>query len=200
MRPRSKLSTRVLRGAPATSASSAASEVTASDLFRAAGDQAMRRRAIAREDRGALEHVLELADVAGPIVDLEVSHRVFVDTFGVDAELRRERVEERIDEKRDVVAPFAKRRNLDREDTSRKRGRAEPIRLHLGRQITVRGGDHAHVDRNWDACRRRARLRAPGAREKLRLRLGWQLTDFVEEDRSALCELRSVRACVAPLR
>ena len=67
-------------------------------------------------DDGALDGVLQLADVAGPVVIHQQPERAFGDLADVLAELVGEALEEMSGEQRDVLAALAQRRDADLDD------------------------------------------------------------------------------------
>ena len=77
-------------------------------------------RGAGREDDGALEDVLQLADVARPRVRHQPAQGGRVDPVKPPGDPRRELVEEVLRQERDILRPLAERRELDRED-------AEPV-------------------------------------------------------------------------
>ncbi|MBA3394951.1 MAG: sigma 54-interacting transcriptional regulator, partial [Deltaproteobacteria bacterium] len=93
----------------------------------------------------ALDHVDELADIAGPRVGLQGGHRL----AGQPADLRDvvqtvvlTVVEEVLHEERDVIAPLAQRRQVQAHDAEPvEQVLAEPARLDLVLEVAVRGGD-----------------------------------------------------------
>ncbi len=112
----------------------------------AAGDP--RARWVAgRHDDEPLDHVAELAHVARPVVRHEGAHGLAGERLGALPVLRRERLQEVLDQERDVLSPAPERRHLHRDDV-------QPVEevlaeAALGDQIgqrLVRGGDHPHVD------------------------------------------------------
>ena len=142
----------------------------------------------------ALQHepfgdVLELADVARPVVFRQVRHR-----FGADLRERTpvrvgERPEEVADEQRHVLAAIPERRHFDVHDV-------EPVIQVfpeiLGgdgvEQAPMRGRDDAHVERRHPRIRAHA-LNFAGLQEAKQHRLHAQahFADFVHENCSAVC-------------
>src|SRR5262245_6847437 len=105
------------------------------------------RLAVARERGGAFDLVAKLTDVAGPVVAHEGFERCWMDAGKTPAVPLASGLHEALDEQRDVLAPGAQRRELDRE-------RDEPVVQvltkaapdDLGREVPVGCGDDAHVD------------------------------------------------------
>src|SRR5690349_20265666 len=99
----------------------------------------------AEHDR-ALEHVLELADVAGPVVSLEDRESLRRDPPNVLAEILAELLQEMRDEQRNVLASLAQRRQVDREhvQTIEEVLSHHPV-SHRGLEVAIRRRDEAHV-------------------------------------------------------
>src|SRR6185436_5967409 len=134
-------------------------------------------------DHGPLDHVPELANVAGPGVALERREAHLRDGLDALVERLRELVDEGPDEDRDVLDPLAQWWNLDGEDI-------EAVEEILAEgpvgdgfpEVAVGGGDHAHVDS--DGANAPQSLHGPVLEhsEQLGLGLERQVPDFVEED------------------
>ena len=67
----------------------------------------------AGEDRGARQHALELADVAGPAMLLQLPRRLIVDAADVAIQLGVDGADEVPDQQRQIVAPLAQRRQVN---------------------------------------------------------------------------------------
>ena len=144
-----------------------------------------------RQHHRALDRILQLAHVAGPVVRDQQLHRVgreAVDRLGV---LLRIALEEELRERRNVAPAIAQRRHLERDHVQPViQIFAEPAFRHLLRQVAIRRRDHPHVDAN--------RLRAAHALELVLLQKPQQLdlarrrdlADLVEEQRSAIRQLK----------
>ena len=91
-----------------------------------------------RQDDGALDGVLELADVAGPVVLLQRRQHAVVDAVDPPAGTLGVLPDEVLDQRRDVFAPIAQRRDLDRNDVEP----VEQVVLELGlRRPSAAGRD-----------------------------------------------------------
>ena len=138
------------------------------------------------EDHGVLDDVVELAHVALPRQRHEELQGRAVDALEVLLQLAVVHRHEVLDERRDVLAALAQRRNLDAEDVEPVvEIVAERALCHDLREVAVGGGDDAHVD--LDRRRRADRqdlLRFDGA-QQLHLQVERQIADLVEEDRAA---------------
>ena len=125
------------------------------------------QRGASREDGGALEDVLQLADVARPRVRHQPAECRRVDAVKPPGDPRRELVEEVLRQQRNILGPLAERRELDRED-------AEPVvQVFAERlladgllEVAVGGGDDPDVDLSGATCRRPGRTRAPARTRK----------------------------------
>ena len=73
-------------------------------------------RAAVGEQHRSLEHVLELADVARPVVAHQHLQRFRVDAFDLLLQLAREPAHEELGQRRDVFLAVAQRRHVDRDD------------------------------------------------------------------------------------
>ena len=109
------------------------------------------------EDQHALDHVLQFAHVAGPVVLLEGFERLFADLHARAAVLAAELGEEFADQERDVLLALAQRRHEERNDVEAVEEVFAEVALgDLLFEILVGGGDEADVDAHAAACRRPA--------------------------------------------
>src|SRR5262245_47988224 len=146
------------------------------------------------QDRGARQHVLELADVAGPAVLLQARERLGGDLGRIARLLAGEALcsaapagEDVRGEERDVVLALAQRRDLDRYDReapvevlAELAARDERLEVLVGR------GDHAHVDRDRAIAADRLDLALLQHAQQAVLHGGIDVADLVEEDRAAV--------------
>ena len=148
-------------------------------------------RGAGREDDGALEDVLQLADVARPgigdragacVSGLIPSNRLPI--------LRGELVEEELRQQRDVLRPLAERRELDREDAEAVvQVLAERLLADGLEQVAIGGGDDPDVDLHRRRAADPVELVLLQDAEQLGLGLERELADLVEEDRPAVGQL-----------
>src|SRR6266853_5497766 len=127
--------------------------------------RAVRRRALpAREPRlidherlappltqhdGTLDHVLELAHVARPVVGREPLHGLLLDIADGLPRLLCEAVDKVFDQDGNVLGAFPERRQTDGENVQAvEQILPERAALHRGLEIAVRRREHAHVHRN----------------------------------------------------
>ena len=148
------------------------------------------RPSLAERDR-ALDDVLELADVARPVIRHQPPQPLLRHRRRAASELGRQLLQEVLHEERDVVATFAQRRQLDR-------NHVQPVVEILAkrsfghhlREIRVRRGDDADVDLD--------RVRVADAFELALLKHAQQLGSAAPGSSS---RLRRGRACpCAPAR
>src|SRR5256885_349661 len=99
-----------------------------------------------RQHHAALDHVLELTDVARPRVTLQPPERLVGEAFESPVVLGRIEAQEVLGEHADVLAALAQRRHGDRDDVEPiEEVLAEaPVPHHLG-QVLIGGGDDANV-------------------------------------------------------
>src|SRR5262249_44472985 len=147
-------------------------------------------RVVIAEDRRALDAVLQLTDVAWPVVRAERGARGVADPQRLLAELAREALHEKVSERVDVFFSRTQGRNRHGEDIHAKEEVfAKASALHVVGEIAIRRADHAHVDID----RRRAADPLEAAllqnAQKLRLHGGAEVADLVEENRAGVGEL-----------
>ena len=98
------------------------------------------------EDDGALQDILQLADVAWPVIGGEELHRFGRDVADLPAELAGFSRDDVGGQERDVLRPLAQRRHVDRENGQAVvEVAAEAALAHGLRQVAVAGRDDAHV-------------------------------------------------------
>src|SRR6266566_2910658 len=98
---------------------------------------------------GALDHVLELAHVARPVVGREPLQGLLLDIADGLPRLLCEAVDQVLDQDRNVVGAFAQRRQADGEDVQPiEQILPEPAALHRGLEIAVARREHTHVHHN----------------------------------------------------
>src|SRR5450759_3631337 len=128
-----------------------------------------------REHHGALDGVLELADVARPVGGLERFQHARLDAVDPLARALRVLADEMIDQQRDVVAPLAQRRDVDGDHVQAiVQIFLEPAVAHHLPDVPVGGGDDAHVD--LVAALRAERLELPLLQDAQQLRLAVSYT------------------------
>ena len=104
------------------------------------------QRAAARNDAGAFDDIPQFADVAGPMIILELGDACARESRLGTAQFSDRRFNEMFRQQRDIFHPFAQRRNLDGKHV-------EPIvkvfakasRRHGLFEIAIGRGNHSHV-------------------------------------------------------
>src|SRR5580658_3926027 len=148
---------------------------------------------IAEED-GALDDVLELADVARPGVGREDVEGLRLDTRHVLLEALVELAEKVLDEQRNVPGSLAQRRQPDGDDVEAiVEVLTEDARADEFLQVAVGCGHEAHVDVDGLDTADALELALLQRAEKLDLHLHRNLADLVEEEGAAVGELEASR-------
>src|SRR5262249_21233789 len=136
-----------------------------------------------REDRGALDHVLQLAHVARKAPPLEGLDGAGLEALGLEAVLLAERGQERFGERAQILDPLAERRALDREDVEPEiEVLAEAAEAHFFGDVLVGRGEHADVDVKHALAAEAADLARLKRAEDLGLRGEIHVADLVEEE------------------
>src|SRR5262249_48056772 len=139
------------------------------------------------EEHGALDHVLQLADVAAGAVPRERGERVGGDRRHralQDTAVLGEKV---LDQERDVAGPLVQRRQPDAEHTQPEvQVLAEAAALDLDGEVAVGGGDDPHVDPHRAGRTDRADLTLLQGAQEVYLDRRAGLRDLVEEERAAV--------------
>ena len=138
----------------------------------------------AAEHHDALDGVLELADVAGPLVVDERAQRLGRHLDGA-AVLHVELAQEVIDEHRDLLPTLAERRDADLDDVETVvEVLAELMDAHRGLEVAVGGGDQAHVGVDDLLAADAGELAVLQHVEQLGLQPQRHLADLVQEERA----------------
>jgi hypothetical protein len=137
------------------------------------------------EGEGRLDHVLELADVPGPLPRAQIRERLVLETLH-RATRGSVLAQEVVGEQRDVLPALTQRRDLDAYDVEAvEEVRAEAVLGHHGGEVAVRRGDDPDVEGHRRAGADRTHLLALQRPQELRLDGQRDLSDLVEEDRPA---------------
>src|SRR5262249_40325566 len=139
------------------------------------------------EDYRALNNVLQLANVARPLISLAEFHRALFDLTDALRHLLGKPLDEVFDENRNVLWPFAERRDIKGKDVQA----VEQIRPECAGgdgcwQIAVRGGNHANVYRDGSTASNSLDLAVLQYAQQRHLGIHRNLADFIEEDRSGM--------------
>src|SRR5437016_8552570 len=150
-----------------------------------------------RERDAAFERVRQLAHVAGPVIGAQPRERLLGDPGHRLAALTRRAPHQVIDEQRNVLAPLAQRRELERHHLQAiVEVLAEAPLLDGSRQLAVGRRDDAHVDGPPHRAAHRPYLVLLEDAQELRLERRRDVADLVQENRAAV-GLREVPGCVA---
>ena len=135
------------------------------------------------QDHHPLDHVLELADVAGPLVGLKELLELLRRDAPRPVVPARVAVDEELREVRDLVAPLAQRRHGDLDDLEPVvEILAELAPQHHLLEIAVGRRDHPDVDVDVLVAAELGELRVLEDVEQLGLQRRFHLADLVEED------------------
>ncbi len=153
------------------------------------------RPVLVAEYRGVLDHVGQLADVAGPDVRLQQLDCVLSKVQPAGTRLcRRNRVEQMLGHLGDVVQPVAQRRQ---EDLERVDAVHEVFAKFAGgdhlRQVAMRRAHDAHVDAHATCFRRRGESRGFPARAAAWPASPWAVRRFRPERSCRRWRLRTAR-------
>ena len=146
--------------------------------------------AAARENHGALEHVVQFADVARPIIAAQKGQGCFVHSLGNMSQLLCQRTLEGIDEQGDVIATLPEGRHVDGEhlEPVEEIG-AEALLQDLGFQIPVGRANDPYIDRDRPGASDTLDLSFLDDAQQLRLCVEGQLANLVEAEGSTVGEL-----------
>ena len=137
------------------------------------------------EDHRALDDVLQLADVAGPVIRAERGHGRLTDPAERLPDLARGLARAVLGEERDVLGPLPQRRHPDREHVEpEEEVGAEPPLAHRFLQVPVRGRYHAGVRPQRLAAAHPLELALLQHAQQGDLDRRRQLAHLVEEDRA----------------
>src|SRR5882762_8828898 len=140
-----------------------------------------------REDDRALDDVLKLADIPGPIVGSEPLERPCLDAPDFLASLLSKALDQILGQQRDVVGSVAERGDFDGNDIQPIVKVLAELALRDGAfQVAIARGQDADVHGDWLVASDPLELSFLQHPEQGGLGFGRQLADLVEEDRSAL--------------
>src|SRR5438093_570007 len=143
-----------------------------------------------REHEQALDQVLELAHVPGPVVAHEDVDRLGLEGLLPDAHVVRLLLPEAADQEQEVVAPLAQRGQVHGHhvETVVEVG-AERALLQAARRVAVGGRDDAHVDADRLGAAHAQELAVLEDAQQLGLRPWTHLADLVQEERALVGQL-----------
>ena len=137
-------------------------------------------------DNGAINRVLQLADIAGPLELRQVSHGLAANAGDEAIFFGAEPRQEVPQQMRDVFTPHPQRRDCQRQDVKAiEQILPEMPALHAIEQFAIGRGDDADVDLHRFTPADRLDGAFLQCAEQLHLRRQWQFRDFVEKQRAA---------------
>src|SRR5439155_23001119 len=146
------------------------------------------------QDHGTLDHVLQLPDVARPVVAFELLPLLHRYPWLGDAELARREGDEVRSEEWDITLPLPQRGKLDQKNAQTVvEILAEASRPDLGLEVPVRRRDHAHVDLARGVVAHALVLPLLQHAEEFGLKLDREVADLVEQDGTAVGQLEASR-------
>jgi len=145
-----------------------------------------------RQDDRPLNHILELANVSRPVMVLQHAHHRLRNRGHWLSQLRGKTLDEVRDQHRNVFGSFAQGRQRNRKHVQAiVEVSTEAVVADIVHQVAVCGGDDAHVDARGTAAAEPIELSLLEHSEEFRLELERKISDFVEEERSAVCQLEA---------
>src|SRR5262249_55547127 len=143
-----------------------------------------------RQDDGALQHILQLADVSGPAIRYQASHALLAHCFDPAAGARGKLVDQEPRQERDVLSAVAEWGEGDGKYAQAIVEIFPEVALGDGLlQVAVGGGDDPHVDPNGHAATNALELALLENPQELGLGRQRQLADLVEEQGPAVGQL-----------
>src|SRR5579863_865765 len=134
------------------------------------------------KSQGALDHVLEFADVAGPVVSEKASHCILGNRSDV-AVRRAEFFEEMIHQERNIALAFAQRRQFDLHDVqSEEKVLAKPSFADRRFQVAIRGRDDSRRNRNTVGRADRPYFLFLNRAQQFGLQIHRKISDFIQKE------------------
>src|SRR5262245_26587735 len=150
------------------------------------------------ENDGSLHDVLQLPDVAGPVVRPQKLQRRFVDTSDPLAHAAGVSMRKVLDEQGNVFRAFAQGGQLQRKDVQSVEEVCSELAPRDGLfQISIGRGDHSDVGADRTAASHALELAFLQDSQQRDLGLRRKLADFVQKDAPSVCELE---AALPPLQ
>ena len=149
---------------------------------------------VVRQDRRALDHVLQFADIAGPVVALQPARIAFdsrrPDFSSLASLIRKCWASSGMSSRRSRSGTRLDRKHVEPEIQVL----AKPAALHLLLEVAVGGGDHAHVDGAGALLADALEIALLQHAQQLALQLQRNFADLVEKQRAAVGELEAADA------
>jgi hypothetical protein len=146
------------------------------------------------EDDGALDGVLQFADIARPLVRSELAHGGLGNSRCGTIHSLGGLLHKMRGEGRDVVAALAKRREFNREDAQAiVKVLAEAACIDFMFQVAIGGGDDANVDLAATGIADTFQFLLLQDAQQLCLHREWYFGDFVEKQRAAVSQFEAAK-------
>src|SRR5262245_25283358 len=153
------------------------------------------------ENGRPLDHVLQFADVSGPIVVRQLRRLIHPQSQSRTTQAVRGQLHEMASEERYVVSPLAERWDVNREDTEPvEEVLPEPAGFHFPRQIAVGGRDEASVHAPRMVLADALDAAVLRGAEQLGLEVDRDLAYLVQEQRSTIGQLKASHAVLGRSR
>src|ERR1017187_6862306 len=145
-------------------------------------------------DQAAFDHVLQLADIAGPVIRHQLGDPGIGDVAHAVARIRPQLGDEVLRQKRNILFALAQRRNVHGHHVEAViEVLAKGALLKRGAQILVGGGHHAHVDMAGDVAAQALELALLQHAQQFHLDGRGHVADFIQEDRAGIGLLELAR-------
>ena len=157
-----------------------------------------REQQVVGHQGGLLQHVAQLADVAGPAMARQQLERIGVEALVRQAAAPRDVVGQRLDQRLEVAHALAQRGQADGQHVEAVvQVGTEGARGHHRGQLAAGGRDDAHVDALHVVAAERLHLLLLQHAQQLGLQGARHVADLVEEQRAAVGELELAVAALA---
>src|SRR6202041_1549176 len=146
-------------------------------------------------DYGSLDNVLQFANVTRPRIRLKQFQTLFVYPADGFSCFSRKRVDEVLDQHRNVFSSFPQRRHLDRKNVKPVKEVAPKCASSDSRlQVTIRGSNHPNISSDGSSSTDALEFMFLQNPQQSDLGLGRKLSDFIEEDRASFGQLKAPQA------
>ena len=153
------------------------------------------------ENHRPLDDVLQLTNVARPVVGEQQVQRLLVNRAEMSPHPRGVPLHEVLNQHRDVVFSGSKRRHVDRKDIQPiKQVSPETANPDRGVQITIRGRYETNVDTDRLGASHALEFTFLEHPQERYLGLRQEFTDFIEENRAAICQLKTAKTALRSAR
>ena len=145
----------------------------------------------------AFQHILQLPNVARPIVSLQLLEGRLGKMFRRQPIVDRQFVKKVPCEVGDILRPLAQRRRSQRNHVEAiVKVFPKSSRGHFTLKIAIRGGNHTDINGNLLVAADRTYRALLENPEQFGLHVCFQFSDLIEEDRSAICRAKTPQSAV----